>query len=152
MPGKDGTRHTHTVTEAPPAPASLLSPQGMSPHPGKEGRHLPTAQPGTAAFSSTHRQHLLVPRAPHRKKKSRCTQAALMDEHKGSHTPWNTLVHPQPPGDVLPERNSLVSKRNVQTATLIQQQTPQGVTSPCPEPQHREGCWGSVPRPGTALL
>lgn len=46
-----------------PAPALLLLAQGMVPHPGKEGRHLPAAQPGTDAL----RQDPLVPWAPHRK-------------------------------------------------------------------------------------
>lgn len=98
MPGKDGTRHTHTVTEAPPAPAFLLLPQGMGPHAGKEGRHLPTAQPGTAALSSTHRQHLLVPRAPHRKKKQMHTGSTNGRAQRLTHALEHTCTSPAPRG------------------------------------------------------
>lgn len=84
-----------------PAPSLLPLAQGMGPHPGKEGRHLPCC---SARYTQAGPTRAMCP-----SQKSRCTHAALMDEHKGPHTPRNTLVHPQPPG--MPSRMKFLSEQ-----------------------------------------
>lgn len=126
-----------------PAPALLLLAQGMVPQPGKEGRKAPPC------CSARYRCTQAGPMGP--SQKSRCTQ----DEHKGSHTRPGTHLYTPSPWGCLPQRNSLVSKRNVQTGTLTQHADSTGSPLTLPQsPSTGRGagawCLSSALAPGSA--
>lgn len=111
-----------------PAPSLLPLAQEMVPHLPYCSARYRNAQQHTQAGPT---------RAMCPSQKSRCTHAALMDEHKGPRTPRNTLVHPQPPG--MPSRMKFLSEqeecadRRTQPACRHHRESPH----PAPGPQHR---------------